>query len=80
VSYKPRGPTCPHSPIHCFYLFFIFEFLSFLVILVSCNRAAKIMEEYDKVNKEPSIWLEDGPAFILPIVFEEFINSDLSFI
>lgn len=38
------------------------------------------MEEYDKVNKEPFIWLEDGPAFILPIVFEEFINSDLSFI
>ena len=55
--------------IHQFSAFF--EFLSFSVISVSCNRAAKILAEYAKVNKDLSIWLEDGPAFILPIVLAE---------
>ena len=55
--------------IHQFNAFF--EFLSFSVISVSCNRATKILAEYAKVNKEPFIWLEDGLAFILPIVLAE---------
>jgi hypothetical protein len=36
--------------------------------------AAKTMAGYSKENNEPSFWLEEGPAFLLPIVI-----ADLSF-
>ena len=37
----------------------------------SCNRAAKMLAGFAKGNTKPSIWLEEGPAFLFPIVFVE---------
>ena len=37
----------------------------------SSNRAAKVLAGYAKVNKEPSIWLEEGHTFVLSIVLKE---------
>uniref|UniRef100_A0A2N9HY11 ABC-2 type transporter transmembrane domain-containing protein n=1 Tax=Fagus sylvatica TaxID=28930 RepID=A0A2N9HY11_FAGSY len=31
------------------------------------NKAAKMLAGYSKENKEPPVWLEEGPAFLLPI-------------
>ena len=49
----------------------IFGHLSFLDISGSCNRAARLLAGFAKVNSEPSIWLEEGYVFILPIVLKE---------
>ena len=48
-----------------------FTQLAFSVVFGSSNRAAKLLAGYAKVTKEPSIWLEEGPSFVLPIVLEE---------
>jgi hypothetical protein len=48
-----------------------FSHLDFIVIPGSCNRAAKMLAGFAKGNTEPSIWLEEDPAFILPIVLAE---------
>ena len=37
----------------------------------SCNLAAKMLAGFAKGNTEPSIWLKEGPAFLLPIVLAE---------
>ncbi len=48
-----------------------FAQLVFSDVSGSSNRVAKVLADYAKVNKEPSIWLEKGPAFVLPIVLKE---------
>ena len=48
-----------------------FSHLDFIVIPGSCNRVARMLAGFAKGNTEPSIWLEEGLAFLLPIVLEE---------
>jgi hypothetical protein len=49
----------------------LFCSLAFHVIPSSCNKAAKVLARYAKETTEPSIWLEEGPAVLLPIVITE---------
>jgi hypothetical protein len=48
-----------------------FCFLDFPVIPGSCNRAAKSLAIHAKEASEPSVWLEEGPAVLLPIVIAD---------
>ena len=48
-----------------------FAQLVFSVVSSSSNSAPKLLASNAKVNKEPFIWLEEGPAFVLTIVLEK---------
>ena len=48
-----------------------FLFLDFHVTSGSCNKAAKLLASSAKGLVEPSVWMEEGPACILPIVLSE---------
>ena len=49
----------------------LFCSLDFHVILSSCYKAAKVLARYDKETMESSVWLEEGPVVLLPIVIAE---------
>uniref|UniRef100_A0A2N9GQD2 Reverse transcriptase zinc-binding domain-containing protein n=1 Tax=Fagus sylvatica TaxID=28930 RepID=A0A2N9GQD2_FAGSY len=48
-----------------------FCFLDFHVIPGSCNRAANSLAIHAKEASEPSVWLEEGLAVLLPIVIAD---------
>ena len=45
--------------------------IEYHVIPNSCNKAAIIMAGFAKECSEPSIWFEEGPACLIPIVLAE---------
>jgi hypothetical protein len=58
--------------IHCIRHFFsVFCSLDFHVVPHSCNKVAILLASYAKESTEPSIWLEEGPTFLLPIIIAE---------
>jgi hypothetical protein len=50
-----------------------FHHIAFNSISRSCNKAAKSLAIYAKEITEPSIWIEEGPAILLPIVLAELV-------
>ena len=50
-----------------------FHHIPFGSISRSCNKAAKSMANYAKEITEPSIWIEEGSAILLPIVLAELV-------
>jgi hypothetical protein len=48
-----------------------FQSLEFNTISGFCNKTAKVMATIAKEHSEPSIWIEEGLACLLPIVFAE---------
>ena len=61
------------NSIHCIRNFFssVFCSLDFHVVPHSCNKVAILLANYAKESSEPSIWLEEGLAFLLPTVIAE---------
>ena len=49
----------------------LFCSLDFHVIPSSCNKVAKFLARYVKETTEPSVWLEEDLAVLLPIVIAE---------
>ena len=49
-----------------------FNFVSFKSIPKSCNHVALALDSFSKEKDEQSVWLEDCPSFLFPIVTAEF--------
>ena len=49
-----------------------FNSVSFKSIPKSCNRVALALASFSKEKDEQSVWLEDCPSFLFPIVTAEF--------
>ena len=49
-----------------------FNSVSFKSIPKSCNRVALALTNFSKEKNEQSVWLEDCPSFLFPIVTAEF--------
>ena len=52
----------------------IFGHLSFLDISGSCNRAARLLAGFAKVNSEPSIWLEEAMCLSFQLSLKNYFN------
>jgi hypothetical protein len=57
----------------------LFAQLVFSDVFGSSNRAAKVLAGYAKVNKEPSTWLEEGPALSFQLFLRSYLNFNLLF-
>jgi hypothetical protein len=72
IMSKEECLTELHDSINCIRNFqTIFNSLEFFVIPCSCNKAAMRMAIFAKETTEPSVWMEEGPAVLLPIVLVE---------
>ena len=50
---------------------YLFCSSDFHVIPSSCNKAPKVLARYAKEIMKPSVWLEEDPVILLPIVITE---------